>query len=96
VGGARVPRHHARFEGLSLSDYASLLLFIWRFAWGLYERAHIIRYFLTSVPRQPALVVNEQRLLDFGLLRRGSSVIIPPIFSFVWRIPIVATNESDE
>ena len=31
-----------------------------------------------------------------GHLRRGSSVIIPPIFSFVWRIPIVATDESDE
>jgi hypothetical protein len=32
-----------RRQVLSLSDYASLLLFIWRFVWGLYERAHIIR-----------------------------------------------------
>jgi hypothetical protein len=30
---------------LYLSDYASVLLFIWRFVWGLYERAHIVRYF---------------------------------------------------
>jgi hypothetical protein len=30
---------------LSLSDHASALLFIWRVVWGLYERAHIIRYF---------------------------------------------------
>ena len=30
---------------LSLSDYASVLLFIWSFVWGLYERAHTIRYF---------------------------------------------------
>jgi hypothetical protein len=30
---------------LSLSDYASVFLFIWRFVWGVYERAHIIRYF---------------------------------------------------
>jgi hypothetical protein len=28
---------------LAPSDHASLLLFIWRFAWGLYESAHIIR-----------------------------------------------------
>ena len=31
-----------------------------------------------------------------GRLRRGPSVIILPAFSFVWRIPIVAINESDE
>jgi hypothetical protein len=36
----------SRLEVLSLSDYTSLLLFIWRFVWGLYERAHIIRYIL--------------------------------------------------
>ena len=30
---------------LSLSDYASVLLFIWGVVWGLYERAHTIRYF---------------------------------------------------
>jgi hypothetical protein len=31
-----------------------------------------------------------------GRLRRGSSVILPPTFSFIWIIPIVAVHESDE
>ena len=31
-----------------------------------------------------------------GRLRRGPSVILPPPFSFIWIIPIDATNVSDE
>ena len=31
-----------------------------------------------------------------GPLRRGHFVIMPPSFSFIWRIPIGTTNESDE
>ena len=31
-----------------------------------------------------------------GRLRRGNFVILPPIFSFIWRIPIGTTHESDE
>ena len=31
-----------------------------------------------------------------GRLRRGPSVILPPAFSFIWRIPIRGTNGSDE
>jgi hypothetical protein len=34
--------------------------------------------------------------LPSGPLRRGPSVIAPPPFSFVWRIPIRGTNRSDE
>jgi hypothetical protein len=30
-----------------------------------------------------------------GLFRRGPSVIMPPAFSFIWRIPIDATHSSD-
>jgi hypothetical protein len=60
--GPRVPRPSSieNFcELLYLSDYASVLLFIWRFVWGLYERAHIIRYFPPSavVPR-PSSIEN--------------------------------------
>jgi hypothetical protein len=33
---------------------------------------------------------------DDGRLRRGHSVILPPSFSFVWRIPIRVTNSSSE
>jgi hypothetical protein len=40
---------------LSLSDYAYVLLFIWRFVWGLYERAHIIRYFPPSLAGEARL-----------------------------------------
>jgi hypothetical protein len=29
-------------------------------------------------------------------LRRGPSVILPPSFSFIWRIPIRGTHSSDE
>jgi hypothetical protein len=45
-------RRMERLALLSLSDYALVLLFMWRFVWGLYERAHIIRYFppLASAP----------------------------------------------
>jgi hypothetical protein len=32
----------------------------------------------------------------FGQLRRGHSVILPPSFSFVLRIPIRVTNSSNE
>ena len=49
-----------RGEFLSLSDYASLLLFIWRFVWGLYERAHIIT--VLSSPRTHAQVVGREKL----------------------------------
>ena len=35
-------------------------------------------------------------MLVGGLLRRGPSVIVPPPFSFIWRIPIVTINVSDE
>jgi hypothetical protein len=31
-----------------------------------------------------------------GRLRRGPSVIMPPPFSFVWRIPARVTNSSNE
>jgi hypothetical protein len=31
-----------------------------------------------------------------GRFRRGPSVIVPPPFSFVWRIPIRGTHRSDE
>ena len=31
-----------------------------------------------------------------GRLRRGPSVIVPPPFSFIWRIPIGTRNVSDE
>ena len=35
-------------------------------------------------------------LLAEARLRRGPSVILPPSFSFIWRIPIVTRNASDE
>ena len=31
-----------------------------------------------------------------GRLRRGPSAILPPSFSFIWRIPIRVTNSSNE
>ena len=31
-----------------------------------------------------------------GRLRRGTSVILPPAFSFVWRIPVGAIRGNDE
>jgi hypothetical protein len=39
-----------------------------------------------------------RELITVGQLRRGPSVIIPPSFSFVWRIPVlvVTTSDSDE
>jgi hypothetical protein len=50
---------------LSLSDYASVLLFILRFVWGLYERARIIRYFLQEITRRITIRMNyTTRRLD--------------------------------
>jgi hypothetical protein len=40
--------------------------------------------------RQIAVVYKD------GRLRRGHSVILPPPFSFVWRITIVGTHSSGE
>jgi hypothetical protein len=34
--------------------------------------------------------------LNRGRLRRGPFAIIPPTFSFIWRIPIGKTKGSDE
>jgi hypothetical protein len=42
----------------------------------------------------PKLDMNSWR--GEAALRRGYSVIIPPIFWFVWRIPIGSRNVSDE
>jgi hypothetical protein len=38
---------------------------------------------------------SEERAA-LGLLRRGPSVIMPPSFSFVWRIPIIAISTGNE
>ena len=47
----------------------------------------------------PCIALTYGYLLSIeidGRLRRGPSVILPPPFSFIWRIPIRVTNISNE
>jgi hypothetical protein len=39
---------------------------------------------------------NEEMIVKVAGLRRGPSVILPPAFSFIWRISIRGSNSSDE
>ena len=43
-----------------------------------------------------AFAVKRVAFIRHGRLRRGPSVILPPAFSFVWRIPMRGTNSIDE
>jgi hypothetical protein len=62
--------------------------------YGKTSEAGVLAHLEAGMQYGPAIIYNVPGRT--GQLRRGSSVIIPPTFSFVWRIPLVATNESDE
>jgi hypothetical protein len=60
---------------LSLSDYASVLLFIWRFVWGSYERAHIIRCFPPGKRCGPVHLHHDLRMLRHRAGARQGHVV---------------------
>jgi hypothetical protein len=43
-----------------------------------------------------SMIVHAVSQQALGRLRRGNFIILPLEFSFIWRIPIGTTNESDE
>jgi hypothetical protein len=60
---------------------------------------------LYTIPREEGIVRGlwpgmwpnvVKSALNRGRLRRGPFAIIPPTFSFIWRIPIGKTKGSDE
>jgi hypothetical protein len=49
-----------------------------------------------SAEESTSALAIQQHQLATGLLRRGSFVILPPQFSFIWRIRTETAEGSDE